>query len=284
MGTDVTVLGPAAPAFSGVVDVVRSIFEEEDRRFSRFRPDSELARANAAAGTWTEVSRPFAEVVSLAIAAWRHTDGRFDPTVLDAVVAAGYDRDFDELVSGARGVLRPPRPCGRAGEVRLRGRWLRLPAGVGLDLGGIAKGWTVDRAAGAAVGGRLAWALVNAGGDLRLAGDRPAEGLVVSVDDPELAGADVGRIELRTGALATSSVTRRAWGAGLHHLIDPSTGRPADVSVLQATVWAATCVEAEIAAKDALLEGEPALERRAALLVLRDGRVMTNLATPGVAA
>ncbi len=280
MGTDVTLIGPVgSPAFPASVATVRSVFEREEQRFSRFRADSELSAVNAAAGAWTVVSIEFAWVVELALAAWRETDGRFDPTVLDAVIAAGYDRDFDEILAGARGALRPPRPCGRAGEVALAGRRLLLPEGVGLDLGGVAKGWTVDVAAEAAVACGLRWALVNAGGDLRIAGTAPRGGIGVAVDDPETSETDAGRIVLDEGALATSSVTRRAWGEGLHHLIDPATGSPSSGPVLQATVWALTCAEAEVRAKDALLEGEAFLDRGAALLVLEDGRIVTNMTT-----
>ena len=277
MGTEVILVGPAGNrAFGRAAAVVASIFEREEHRFSRFRPESELSRVNATAGSWRRVSSGFAELIAFALEAWRGTARRFDPTVLDAVVAAGYDRDFDELIAGARAQLRPPRPCGRAGEIALDADRLRLPEGVGLDLGGVAKGWTVDLAAVAAAD-VLPWALVNGGGDLRLAGIPPAEPVTVAVEDPETTDGEVGRIALNEGALATSSTTRRAWGPGLHHLIDPSTGLPADGVVLQATVWAPRCADAEVASKDALLVGEPYLERGAALLVLRDGRIATNL-------
>jgi thiamine biosynthesis lipoprotein len=278
MGTDVSLIGPAdSDDFDIAEAAVRAVFDREDRRFSRFRADSELSLVNARASTWTSISFEFAAVARLAFAAWYGTAGRFDPTVLDAVVAAGYDRDFDELLAGARGAIRPPRPCGRVSEVELESDRIRLPEGVGLDFGGLAKGWTVDVAAEAAVACGLPWALVNAGGDLRVAGRVPDEGIVVSVEDPEDVDAEVGRIVIDEGAIASSSVTRRAWGEGLHHLIDPSTGRPAGGAVLQSTVWAPTCAEAEVRAKEALLDGEPYLDRGAGLLVLRDGRVVTNL-------
>jgi thiamine biosynthesis lipoprotein len=278
MGTRVELVGPAgSPAFEAGARTVRSVFDQQERRFSRFRAESELSEVNRVSGGWTHVSIELASVIEMALAAWRETGGRFDPTVLDAVIAAGYDRDFDELLAGARATLRPPRPCGRAGEVQLVGRSLRMPAGVGLDLGGIAKGWTVDVAAEAAVASGMPWALVNAGGDLRIAGRAPAGGIEVGVEDPEAAEGDAGRIVLDEGALATSSVTRRAWGDGLHHLIDPRTARPSNGPVLQATVWAPTCAEAEVRSKEALLAGETFLDRGAALLVLRDGRILTNL-------
>jgi thiamine biosynthesis lipoprotein len=150
---------------------------------------------------------------------------------------------------------------------------------VGLDLGGIAKGWTVDIAAEAAAACGLEWALVNAGGDLRIVGTTPAGGLDIAIEDPEASDAEAGRVVLDTGALATSSVTRRAWGDGLHHLIDPFTGMPAAGPVLQATVWAPTCAEAEVRAKEALLQGEAFLDRGAGVLILSDGRILTNLTT-----
>jgi thiamine biosynthesis lipoprotein len=283
MGTDVTLIGPTGSAEFGIAAAaVRTVFDREDRRFSRFRADSELSRVNARAGSWTTVSLELAAVVDLALVGWEETQGRFDPTVLDAVIAAGYDRDFDELLDGARGALRLPIPCGRAGEVQLLGDRLRLPDRVGLDLGGLAKGWTADVAAAASVACGLPWALVNAGGDFRLVGETPLEGVHVGVTDPEVLDVDLARVVIDHGALATSSVTRRAWGPGLHHLIDPATGRPADGSILQATVWATTCAEAEIRSKDALLLGEEYLDRGAALLVHRDGHVVTNLMTDEV--
>jgi thiamine biosynthesis lipoprotein len=284
MGTTVTVLGPGhEPGFDAITRVVRTIFERHEQRFSRFRPDSELSRVNAAAGTRIRVSEEFARLTWFALEAWDETDGRFDPTVLGAVLAAGYDRDFDALLAGARVALRPPTPCGRSGEIVLEERDLHLPAGVGLDFGGLAKGWTVDAAAEAAVDAGLLWVLVNAGGDLRVCGDPPAA-LDVGIEDPERSDADVGRVLLSEGALATSSVTRRAWGPGLHHLIDPRTGRPVVGPVLQATVWAPRCAAAEIRAKDALIQGEASLERSPAVLVLRDGRILTNVSELEVAA
>ena len=278
MGTRVRCIGPAGhAAFEPAVAEVRATFEREERRFSRFRGDSELSRVNAAAGSWTTVSGGFAELVGFALAAWERTAGRFDPTLLGAMLAAGYDRDFDEIVAGARAELHPGRPARGAGDVRLDGRRLRLPDGVALDLGGVAKGWTVDRAALAAVDAGLPWALIEAGGDLRLIGEPPRAGLEIAVEDPECSDTEIGRIVLRDGGLATSSVTRRAWGPGLHHLIDPATGAPSTGPVLQATVWAPTCADAEIGSKDALLGGEPSLDHGPALLVLRNGRIVTSI-------
>ena len=278
MGTDVSLVTAAdvpASSFRTATEGVRATFAREDLRFSRFRVDSELSRLNARAGRSTRVTAEMTDVLRLAIDAADRTAGLFDPTVLLSLVAAGYDRDFDELLAGARGVLHPSQPCGRWLEVEVNGRSVRLPEGVAVDLGGIAKGWTVDRAAERALATGLPWALVNAGGDLRIVGSPPE--IEIAVEDPEAPGDLAARVRVDSGALATSSVTRRAWAPGMHHLIDPRTALPAETGVLQATVWAETCAEAEVRAKWALLEGRPSLDRFPAVLVVDDGPIVTNL-------
>ena len=256
MGSEISLYAPDTDRTPAALAAVRSVFEREEQRFSRFRGDSELTRVNEAAGRWTRVSPGFAALVTEALRRAGATGGRFDPAVLDAIVAAGYDRDFDEVIAGARGALRPARPCGRWREIELLEGEILLPDGVGLDLGGIAKGWTADLAADAAVEAGLAWALVSAGGDLRIAGDAPE--LDLTVDDPSQGGGALAALRLASGALATSTTVRRAWGDGLHHVIDPMTGAPADAPLVQATVWAPTCAEAEVLATWALLTGPEA--------------------------
>jgi FAD:protein FMN transferase len=280
MGTDVTLLAPvdANPAtFDRASREVEQTFAREDLRFSRFRPDSELTRVNASAGRWVSVSPRFAAVTGFALEAARTTRGLFDPTVLPALIAAGYDRDFDEVLAGARGRLRSTSPCGRFSEVRLKRCRLFAPSGIALDFGGLAKGWTVDIAVAAAIAVGLSWALVNAGGDLRVAGASPPEGIEVGVEDPDNRDDGVLRVRLVRGALATSSVRVRAWGVGLHHLIDPRTGAPADGNVVQSTVWAETCAAAEILSTWALLEGPAYMILGPAILVMTDGRILSNL-------
>ncbi len=294
MGTLIRLI--AAPGSDPVIveraeRAIQRVFAREDVRFSRFRPNSELCRVNASAGRWTRVSRPFAALTASSLRAARETNGLFDPTVLPALLAAGYDRDFPEVI--ARGeeedeelasirrdfralMSKNTTVCGAWRDVELDGTRLRLPEGVALDFGGIAKGWTVDLVAPWLE--RLPWAVVDAGGDLRLVGS-PPEGVVeIGVEDPEDRGAEALRLRLDSGALATSSVTVRAWGQGQHHIIDPRTSLPAATSVVQATVWRRTCTEAEIWSKAALLRGPEVLDQIAGCLVMSSGEVVTNLA------
>jgi thiamine biosynthesis lipoprotein len=252
---------------------IADTFDEEERRFSRFRAESELSRVNAAAGRATRVSPTFAVVLELALQAAAETGGLFDPTVLDALVAAGYDRDFDEVIAGARGMLHPTRPCGRWRDVRLDRDVVRLPRGVGLDLGGLAKGWTADLAATRAVDAGLPWVMVNAGGDLAVIGRPPR--ISVAVEDPDDPSRELGRLHVQGGGVATSSIRARAWG-NMHHVIDPRTGAPARTALVQATAVADTCAGAEIAAK-AILLGGPDAARGAAATVWADGRVVVHV-------
>ena len=277
MGTSIRILTDddcAPPVVRGATAVIRRTFEREERRFSRFRADSELSQVNAASGRSISVSAPFASVIARALDGARATEGAFDPTVLGALEAIGYDRDFDEVLAGARDRLHPPRPCGRWRDVTLQGDVLRVPAGVGIDLGGIAKGWTADLAATRALDAGLRWVLVNAGGDLRIAGDAPV--IDIAVEDPDHRDAEIGRLSVREGGLATSSIRSRSWGPGLHHVIDPRTGTPAETDLLQVTVTAPTCAQAEVAATAALLGGSAA-PARTAVVVTDDGRVVVGV-------
>lgn len=284
MGTDVSIIGSGTSTdatFLRASATVEAVFAREEERFSRFRAESELTRVNASTGRWTQVSAPFEELVGIALAYAERTDGLFDPTVLGAMIAAGYDRDFDEVLAGARAALHPARPCGRWREIETRPGAIRVPAGVGLDLGGIAKGWTTDLAAEAAVREGLAWALVNAGGDLRIAGDAPP--IDVRVEDPGDPRETAAWLRLASGALASSSTMRRAWGPDLHHIVDPRTGAPTTSPIVQATVWAATCAEAEVLATWALLTGSEALDTVAGALVSRDGDLLVNFGSEAAA-
>lgn len=280
MGTSVMLITPKEEVDSADrergVFLVEEEFSEQEQRFSRFLEDSELSAVNRTESRPTRVSGRFAALVDRALRAAADTDGLFDPTVLPAMVAAGYDRSFEDVIVTAREVLRPPAPTGRWREIVLDGDQLRLPAGVALDLGGIAKGWTVDRAA-QRVSTLFPWGIVDAGGDIRAVGHLPPGGVQIGVEHPSDAHVEVLRLSLTNGALATSSTMRRSWGPNLHHLIDPRTGRPAVTDVVQATVWATTCADAEVDAKVALLRGAPALDHLAATLVLQDGTVVTSM-------
>jgi thiamine biosynthesis lipoprotein len=278
MGTDIELLLDVPPTLDAAwgFDSAECEFHRLEALLSRFNPASELSRLNAE-GT-IEAGDDLLAVVELALEARRRTGGRFDPTVHDALVAAGYDRSFELIAGGTAAttaVATPPRPATTAAGVRIRGAWIDLDPGVRIDLGGIAKGYAVDRAVGLLA--PLGPSLVNAGGDLAVSGLPDAGVWPVGVETP-LGPLTLG---LGHGALATSGSDRRRWRAGAetrHHLIDPRTGEPSDSDLLRVTVAAPTAVEAEVLAKAFFLAGEHAAAAEAdalgvpALLVTADGR------------
>ncbi len=237
MGCDV-VVGGARPA---ELAEVRGLFERRDRIFSRFRAESELVRVNSARGELVQALPEFAQLLDVALDAASATGGLVTPTVGAAVVGAGYDRDFALLAPDPRPAATPVRvPPWR--EVRLFGPLVRRPAGIHLDLNGVVKGDTVDRALALLSGGGF----VSAGGDLATTGP-----LTVEVPGGETVTVD-------RGGFATSSTERRRWrraGREQHHLIDPATGAPASSPWTSVSVAAASCLAADVAAKAALLLG-----------------------------
>lgn len=244
MGTHVEVAGAAQdPA---------PWFERLERLWSRFNPEGALSQLNRWAGRWVVVPPLLHLAVRRALAAARCTGGAFDPTILPALVAAGYGRPF-ELGPTDPG---PPVPAGRWREVRLGPGAVFLPEGVALDLGGIGKGLAVDLVLRRLRRGRPASSLmVNAGGDLALwvrEGDPP---WVVEVADPFAPARVLATASLRRGAVATSSTLGRRWGPGRHHIIDPGTGRPANSGLAAATVFAPTAARADVLAKACLVLG-----------------------------
>lgn len=266
MGTDVEilVLGPVAAGSDPAAQAAAAV-ERLEAKWSRFRPTSELCRLNDAGGAPVIVSKETLAVIEHAVDAWRTTGGRYDPTLLHELEAAGYDRDFDVLRAEGlttRGDGRASvQPAGaRAGDIvvdHLIGA-VRLPPGVALDLGGIGKGSAADLVARELVDTGVRGVLVNLGGDLRALGDAPAPGAwVVEIDDP-LGTGRTGVVALGTGAIATSTRLRRAWerdGTPQHHLIDPRTGEPARSGLASVTVIAGEAWRAEVLAKAAFVAG-----------------------------
>ena len=187
------------------------------------------------------------EALRLAVRARTATGGRFDPTVLPALVAAGYDRSFELLEE--RG---PRRPDGRraGAAVEVDGSRARVAPGSAVDLGGIGKGFAAEcgLAAMREAWPRLPGALVDLGGDLALSGETPEGGpWRIDIVDPRAPGAVAARLALRGGGVATSGRDIRRFGPGrsLHHLIDPATGAPAEPGPLAVTVVARDAAEAE---------------------------------------
>ena len=264
--------------------LARARIEGLEARWSRFLPTSEVTALNDAAGTPRVVSRETFALIERGIDAWRLTDGRCDPTVLGDVLRAGYTTSFDARPAVAHASSTTlTRGCGDI-VLDAATRTVQLPAGTGFDPGGIGKGLAADLVVATLLDAGAEGACVNLGGDVRVAGTPPDASWAVAIEHPTRPD-PAAVVHLADGAVATSSRLRRRWatsGGPAHHLIDPVSGRPAEVSVAAATAVAATGWQAEALAKAAFLAGVPAgaalLEDlgAAGLLVDDDGAVLTN--------
>jgi FAD:protein FMN transferase len=311
-GTTAVLVVTEAAALGAARAIANAELAAVDLACSRFRRDSELSRLNRARGELTAVSGLFAALVAEALRAAELTDGDVDLTCGQALVSAGYDRDFGELRAEAA------RPTAVAGEIpgwpsaepafattaAVTGRvpgWrtveldsatpaVRLPRGTQIDLGATAKAWAADRCAGEIADNLGCGVLVSLGGDVAVAGEPPGDGWRVRVTDDHAAPADAPgqTVVITLGGLATSSTTVRMWTAGsarMHHIIDPRTGQPARSIWRTVSVAAATCVDANIASTAAIIRSEAALAWLAASglparLVRHDGTVQTTSTWP----
>ena len=267
----------------------QAFIEECEQRFSRFLPASEVCRLNDHAGQWCEASTELIDILVLSKAYFHETGGLFDPSVLPDLKRAGYDRSMDDIrIAGDRQMdpgPRKPRRAFAAIELDTRRGQVRLPEGMEIDLGGIAKGWIVQEAAqrleiyGTA-------AAVSAGGDMFFAGT-PVEGnWHVELEDPADERRTVAALQVSDGAVVTSSITKRSWsqnGQIRHHIIDPRTGEPAQPEWASVTVIAPRADLGEAYAKALLIGGKKEaariLPRRpgvAAIFVGIDGRIWAS--------
>ncbi len=246
----------------------REFIHASEARLTRFSNESELAHLNASSGEWFHASADLYAVVKRAHALNAETAGLFNPAILDALEHAGYDVSMDEIrAHGAR----LPQPVLQMATLDFQNVELddtksaiRLPPGMRIDLGGIGKGWIAEQAAQRLHEFTDACA-VNAGGDLFLIGqpwDEPA--WFIELEDPRDPNKVLALLRVQSGAVTTSSITRRKWrqnGYMQHHLIDPRTGRPAETDWLSVTVIGLHAADAEVFAKALLIAGPRDAER-----------------------
>ena len=282
MGTsaDVVVRG-GPPALAAWAEVEA---ERLEGLWSRFRPGSDVTACNSADGRPVSVSRETIDLVDRAVEWWRRTDGRFDPTVLRALEANGYDESFERVRARAddaatRVVVSQP-PVGPALRVTVpidahgtpeptpgctgiiidhERAVLTLPRGVGMDLGGIGKGAAADRIAAGLIERGALGASVGLGGDVCCRGLGPVGGAWrIEVEDPFDEDRVVFAPLLRDAAIVTSTRMFRRWrhhGTWRHHIIDPATGQPAASGITAVVVIDDSTWRAEVLAKAALVAG-----------------------------
>ncbi len=258
MGASLTCEDPTDEARAA--DIFKDVTSRIDLAVNRFRPDSELSRLNAEPGVAHHVSDTFAQVLDAALLGARITEGLCTPTVLGALLAQGYDRDFDELTHD---IVSPTPAHAAPGLENLSydpaARTLRIAPGCLLDFGATAKALAADLIA-ERLGGH--GVCVEIGGDVAVRARRDGQPWVIGIADSERVGPDTPRIGLNHGGVATSSTLWRSWrtsdGGRRHHIIDPRTGTSATGPVVTASVSASSAVIANAFATAALIWGADA--------------------------
>ncbi len=265
----VTVVAPDTPATAAALDAAFAVFERVDAVMNEWRPDSPLSALNAAAGSGRPVPLPgdLCEVLRAGREGAARTGGLFDPTwaALRGVWRFGdgepprvpTDAEVGwacPLVAWRDLEIDPPAPA--APDVPCTARLLR--PGMQVGLGGLAKGWGVDRAVAELRRRGLSDFTVQAGGDLYAAGTRGDRPWRVGVRDPRgRPGEPFAWLEVRDAAFSTTGDSERYFvvdGVRHHHVIDPRTCRPATAS-RQVTSLAPTALEAAVLSKAVFVAG-----------------------------
>lgn len=238
------------------------VFHTVEKACTRFDPTSPLMRANASPARWHKVPEVLYEALREASSAYQRTKGRFDPRILEDLIALGYDRS---LAFASGDIVTPQRALRRAGgqrrgpwRPRFRGSSLEVLLGEAVDLGGIGKGLAV-RWSSRALASRTANYMIEAGGDCYCAGvASDGNAWRVGIEDPFHGDEPLAVLSLRDRAATTSSIRLRHWRAGgelVHHLIDPRTGRPGGGDLVAVTVVGKDPATAEIDSKCLFLAG-----------------------------
>lgn len=287
IGTTAVVAVTAPEHASRALAMLEADLRALDLACSRFRSDSELRRLErTSASRPVEVSRLLYDVLEVACVVAVRTAGVVDPTVGNAVVELGYDRDFDRLPIG--GNAAPPRPEPAPGWWRIlldpATGTVSLPPGLRVDVGATAKAYAADRSARRISDAFGCGALVDLGGDVAVAGPAPFGGWSVGIAPESRAPlVDVDQVvAVGSGGLASSGTTARTWiraGRRVHHIVDPWTGEPAPAVWSLVSATAPTCVEANAWTTAAVVWGADAIGNLGALgvparLVTPEGTVV----------
>ena len=225
-----------------------------EQMWSRFLPHSEISQLNSAQAKPVVVHRETISLVKYMIAGRRLTHGLFDPTILPALIASGYQASITNpmhitlLPDGVK--FNQSLDLITMDEQELT---ISLPKNVTLDPGAIGKGLAADIVATELMQQNVSGVCVNVGGDVRCIGLGDLDGeWIIGIESPIFLGEIIDRVSLRDGAVATSSVRAKSWqhdGTTKHHVINPTTGLSRNVddkSLLQVSVLARECVWAEI--------------------------------------
>ncbi|MDO8364060.1 MAG: FAD:protein FMN transferase [Actinomycetota bacterium] len=228
-------------ASNTLIDEAVALLDHLERCWSRFLPHSDITRINNIAGGRLTVD-PWTVTLITTMKEGHHvTGGRFDPTVLPALVASGYgtsrvDASHHTVLPGHGA---PPSSI-EAVRIDTEHCTVDVPLGLALDPGGIGKGLAADLTVAFLLSRGANGALVSIGGDLAMGGDAPdAAGWLIDVEQADPADGVLCSLAISGGGVATSSTRSRRWthdGTERHHQIDPTTSGPSATDLAAVTI------------------------------------------------
>lgn len=233
------------------------IIEEFEQRFSRFLPESELSQLNRSAGTKFTASAELIKILQAAKEMSRVSDGLYNPFVLPSLQKAGYKGSWPKPDNFDSNLDFSTRSLGLITNLEIGQNWVKIPQNSAIDLGGIGKGYLLDKLADQAKEDGIADFWFSLGGDIIFNGNDDGRiGWEIGIVDAKNEERDISSFETagREVTIATSGTVKRS-GKNWHHLIDPRTGKPAITDILAATVIAGNATVADIWAKSLVILG-----------------------------
>jgi thiamine biosynthesis lipoprotein len=285
MGTRIVVelWADDAATANTAIDAVMAEMVNIDRTMSTYKPDSEVSIVNRDAAKGPVVITPeLFGLLTTALEFSRITQGAFDITY----ASVGFMYDFHAHKKPTDAQIASALPAVNYHHVVLDPKARTVfftQSGVRIDLGGIGKGYAVDRGIAILQSLGITHALVTAGGDSRIIGDRFGKPWIVGIRHPDDKNRVIAKIPLIDTAMSTSGDYERYFdedGVRYHHIIDPRTGKSAS-KVRSATILASTATRTDGLSKTAFVLGADeamkiynTLDDVDAILVTPEGRVL----------
>ncbi|SNY60360.1 thiamine biosynthesis lipoprotein [Arsukibacterium tuosuense] len=237
--------------------------ERIEQKYSRYRSDSVLSRLNRKAGSWQTLDAETMQLLAFADSCYQLSDGLFD--ISSGILRRAWQFDGSANIASQQ-QLDTLLPLIGWHKVKREANRLWLPAGMELDLGGIAKEYAVDKVmqllSQQFSDTAIPSVVVNFGGDMCCSRPREDGSLWrIGIENPALADQAISAVGLSNGALATSGDSRRFLfkdGVRYSHIVNPKTGWPVTDAPRSVTVAAPNCLLAGMLATTALLQGRDA--------------------------
>ncbi len=268
-----------------ILDGAFELCSEYEQLLSRTIPTSDVYRINAADGAPVEVSDATAELIAIALEYARLSDGAFDPTIEPLTALWNITSDSPHVPDAD--AIAQARALVDWTKLSLDGNTVTLEPGMGIDLGGIAKGYIADRIRDYLADSGVTSALINLGGNVLALGNKP-DGAQFTVGVRRPFGASqtdiIGAYRVTDMSVVTSGVYERYFeqdGKLYHHILDADTGYPVDSDVYSVTILSPNSTEGDVLSTicfvlgvDKGLELVDSLEGIAAVYCMADGSLV----------